>query len=309
MNVGIVDIGTNTILLLVAQIDEAGRITPLVYEQRTPRLGKGVDARRELRADAIQRALAVLGEYKEMMSGVQLSGVVVAGTSALRDARNGDEFAELVKKTIGCELEILSGEEEAFWTYKGAVSGIPVIGQACVIDVGGGSTELTLGNALTINSTRSLDLGAVRLTERYFHHDPPTPTELWYATGHIREQLAALDGVHLGSPTVIAVAGTATSLAMLDQGIRRFHLQAVTNYVLRQHAVETLLRQLCDMPSLHIADLSAIMDGRSDVITAGTLILREIMSYFGFSQVIVSERGVRYGLALREWEKQKRGAP
>jgi exopolyphosphatase/guanosine-5'-triphosphate,3'-diphosphate pyrophosphatase len=303
MNIGIVDVGTNTILLLLARIDDAGTITPLADEQRTPRLGTGVDAGKRLSPEAMDRAIAVLREYKTMMSRADLSATVVAGTSAVRDAKNREEFADLVRRAVGFELEILGGREEAFWTYKGAVSGLPDIERACVIDIGGGSTEITLGNAHAIQNTRSLDMGSVRLTERYFHHDPPTPVDLAYAREHILQEMRSVQGVYIGVPAAVAVAGTATSLAILDQGISEFRHGAVANYVLRRDAIDALLEKLRFLSSSDITGLSAALDGRSDVITAGTLILSEILSYFGFTRVIVSERGLRYGLALREWEK------
>jgi exopolyphosphatase/guanosine-5'-triphosphate,3'-diphosphate pyrophosphatase len=305
MNLAVIDIGTNSILLLVAHCNTAGTLTPLAYEQRVPRLGKGVDSKRKLQKESMQQAVSVLQEYKKILKRFDLTSVVVCGTSAVRDAHNKEEFAELVQSRTGFDLEILSGEDEAMWAYRGALSGIPDIQRACVIDIGGGSTEITIGTSRSVTGTRSLDIGSVRLTERYFAHDPPTPYELTGASELIQEQLGTLRGHYFGAPTVVGVAGTATSLAILDQGLKTFRLAAVTNYEMTADAVQRLLGQLLEMTSARIAQLSAVMEGRSDVITAGTLILSQVLSYFGFSRIIVSERGVRYGLALRECEKHK----
>lgn len=309
MDIGIVDVGTNTILLLLARVDDHGVIVPLADEQRVPRLGKGVDAGKRLSPDSMDRAMEVLQEYDRLMRPVSPSAVVIAGTSAVREAENRKEFALRVRREVGYELEILGGQEEAFWTYRGAISGMPDIEHACVIDIGGGSTELTVGNARSVQSTRSLDVGSVRLTERYFHHDPPTPVEVAHARQEVVEELARIQGVYFGAPAVVAVAGTATSLAILDQGITEYRHDAVASYVLRKDAVDGLLQRLCSLSSSDIGGLSRVLNGRSDVITAGTLILSEVLSYFGFTQAIVSERGVRYGLVLREWEKGNLASP
>jgi len=303
MTIAVIDIGTNTALLLVAQIDTTGRITLLVYEQRVPRLGKGVDAGKNLLPESMLRVVEVLAEYKHVMSRHALDAIVVAGTSAVRDAQNKAEFASLIKREVGFDLEVLSGEDEAFWTYRGAISGVPDAQRATVIDIGGGSTEITTGNALAISNKISLDVGSVRLTERFFKHDPPTHPELEAAISFVEDELAKPKGFEFSGSTLIGVAGTATSLAILDQGLKEFSIKAVTNYRLRLDNVYTLFRTLRALPSSETLKLSTVMQGRNDVIAAGTLILREIMAHYKFNEMIVSERGVRYGLAIREWEK------
>jgi exopolyphosphatase / guanosine-5'-triphosphate,3'-diphosphate pyrophosphatase len=305
MHVAVIDIGTNTVLLLVAQIDKKGIITPLLYEQRVPRLGRGVDGERTLRPEAMERTMAVLREYQAMMSKFVLDRVVVGGTSAVRDAANREKFAELVRSETRFELEILSGEDEALWTYRGAISGIKGIQRATVVDIGGGSTEIIVGISQTITRKISLDIGSVRLTERCFKHDPPTHPELEAAIEIVEDELAKPKGFAFGGSTLVGVAGTATSLALLDQGIERFTVESITNYLLKLERVYSLFRMLREMPSQRIKALSPIMEGRADVITAGVLILREIMAHYKFDSMIVSERGVRYGLAIREWEGMK----
>lgn len=305
MNIAVIDIGTNTVLLLVARFEESGRITPLVYEQQVPRLGKGVDQLRNLQRDAMQRVLNVLKEYQHMMSGLDLAATVVCGTSAVRDARNREEFGALLTSETGWTLETLSGEEEAFWTYRGAISGIPGVSRATVVDIGGGSTEISVGAGGVVKSSISLDIGSVRLTERFFMHDPPTHPELEAAITLVENELARPKGFDFQDTTLVGVAGTATSLAALAQGLHEFRLEAVTNYHLTIDNVYHLFRTLRATPASQIQDLSRVMEGRSDVITAGSLILREIMAHYKFNEMIVSERGVRYGLAIREWEKRR----
>ncbi len=303
MQIAVIDIGTNTVLLLVARFDPSGQITPVRYEQRVPRLGKGVDGLKVLQTDSMRRVIDVLTEYKTHLSALPLQGIVVCGTSAVREASNRDEFLRMVHQATGFTVEILSGEEEAQWTFRGAVSGIQSGDRFTVVDIGGGSTEISTGTAGEIADRTSLDIGAVRLTERVFKHDPPTPLELETAIELVENELERPRGFRFDGSTLIGVAGTATSLALLAQGIPEFRIEAVTNFRLNRDRVESLFRQLRGMPSNQIRTLSTVMEGRADIIAAGTLILREIMHHYGFEELTVSERGVRYGLAIKEWNR------
>jgi exopolyphosphatase/guanosine-5'-triphosphate,3'-diphosphate pyrophosphatase len=303
MNIAVIDIGTNTVLLLIAQFDTSGKITPLVYEQRAPRLGKGVDSEKRLEVDSMLRVIEVLEEYAGIMSQYQLASIVVCGTSALRDAHNKDQFAELIHQKVGMDLEILNGEEEALWTYKGAISGLSSISKATVVDIGGGSTEITTGDQYTVTNRVSLDIGSVRLTERWLKHDPPLRSELNQASEKVSNELATVKNLDVWESTLVGVAGTATSLAILDQRQHEFTINAVTKYHMTKEAVQSLFTKLKGMQVKEIKKLSAVLEGRADIITAGTLILSQVMTQYKFDEMIVSERGVRYGLAIREWEK------
>ena len=304
MTVAVIDIGTNTVLLLVVRVTAGGGMAPMLYEQRIPRLGQGVDTRRNLAPDAMERAIGVLEEYKTLMAPTKPDVTVVCGTSALRDAVNREEFAARVRERTGFQIEVLSGEEEALWTYRGALSGLTGIARATVVDIGGGSTEVTVGDGPAILHRISLDIGSVRISERFFRHDPPTHPELEAAIELIEDALARAGDFPFAGSTLVGVAGTATTLAALAQGLKRFDVAAVTNYRLSSDVVENLFHLLRDMSSARIRELSDVMEGRSDVITAGALILREIMAHFKFSEMIVSERGVRYGLAMREIQRR-----
>ena len=303
MIVAAIDIGTNTVLLLVAHIDNAGAIKPLLYEQRVPRLGRGVDARKNLKQESMLRVIDVLSEYKHAMAAFEPNAAVVGATSAVRDAHNRVEFAQLVKQRVGFNLDVLSGDDEAYWTYRGAISGIPHIHRATVVDIGGGSTEIITGDAHEIFQRASLDIGSVRMTERFFKHDPPLESEIREATMWLKEELGAVDNFSFEESTLVGVAGTATSLAILDQELHEFTIEAIINYHLKLKRIQALVNKLKAMTASHILQLSTVMQGRSDVITAGAIILLEIMTQYGFDEIVISERGVRYGLALREWEK------
>jgi exopolyphosphatase/guanosine-5'-triphosphate,3'-diphosphate pyrophosphatase len=300
-----IDIGTNTVLLLIARLEDDGSIIPLVTEQRIPRLGRGVDEKRNLSPASIERVIDVLRGYQPAIAAHRPASIIVCGTSAVRDAANREEFARLVKAKTGYALEILTGEEEALWGYRGAISGVPHVERATVVDIGGGSTEIAIGDSVSVSHRISIDIGSVRLTERYFRHDPPAPDELVSATQTTRAALAQTAGFPFTGSKLIGVAGTATSLALLVQKRKQFDIRAVTNYRLSRRAIEEIFRTLQSMSSTAIRDLSDAMEGRNDVITAGSLILREVMAYCNFEEIIVSERGVRYGLLLREAEKMR----
>lgn len=308
MTLAVIDIGTNTTLLLVAGVDPDGSIRTLVYEQRVPRLGRGVDSSGRLDRAAMERVIAVLLEYRALASPYAPALTAVCGTSAVRDAANRGEFARRVHDETGYDLEVLGGDDEALWTYRGAISGLRQSGRYTVVDIGGGSTEIITGGARGPENRISLNIGSVRLTERCLRHDPPTPGELEGAIELTEDEIGRASGFPFAGSTLVGVAGTATSLAALAQGLKSFDAASVTGYVLTRERVESLFRRLSEMPGGDIRKLSGVMEGRSDVIVAGALIAREIMTHFAFNSMIVSERGVRYGIALREAERLRRDA-
>ena len=303
----VIDIGTNTVLLLVAEIGDAGGIHPLAYEQRIPRLGQGVDSRKRLSAGAMQRVVTVLNEYRSIITRHSLSTAVVIGTSAVRDAGNRDEFVSLVHAQTGFTVEVLSGVDEALWTYRGAISGIRGIERATVVDIGGGSTEISTGSASSVDTSISIDIGSVRLTERFIKHDPPQPEELHAVEKEIESALTATVQAPDPPGTVVAVAGTATTLALLARGAREFSLEAVSGGTLSLAEIESLASTLSQKSVAQILTGGSYLVGRADVITAGAMILEAVMKKLGARSVIVSERGVRYGIALREWENRRTG--
>jgi exopolyphosphatase / guanosine-5'-triphosphate,3'-diphosphate pyrophosphatase len=298
--VAAIDVGTNTVLLLVARNDDNGSLFPLVDAHRVPRLGAGVDAQKHLHPDSIRRVLAILQEYCTIATTHGAGHIVACGTSAVRDAANRDEFIADVLRKTGLQLEVLDGEEEAFWSYQGAISGGTPAGFCLVLDIGGGSTELIAGNTRDIEQRVSLNIGAVRLTERCFRHDPPLPSEIATASAMIDEALATVPFVATPGSQLIAVAGTPTSLATLSQGLREYSRDAVAGFSMPRAEVERLWMELHQLTSGEIRKLSEVMEGRADVITAGTLILRKVMDHFALPAMTASDRGLRYGIALRE---------
>jgi exopolyphosphatase / guanosine-5'-triphosphate,3'-diphosphate pyrophosphatase len=302
MKIATIDIGTNTILLLIADF-EIEDIRTLVYEQRTPRIGKNIDADGIIGKPAFARVIDVFKEYKTIIKKFKPEKTVAFGTSALREASNKDEFVKFIKAETTLDVEILDGKDEAFWGYRGATSGIKCDKKMVVIDIGGGSTEISEGTSKEVDCVNSLNVGAVRISERFFRNNPPTSTEIQLASDFIKNTITKLPPCDFSEATLIGVAGTPTTLASIDQGILNFDVNRITGYKLTIENIEKIFHKFCKMRTEEIRALSETTEGRADIITAGTLILLEFMKIGGFTELIVSERGVRYGIGIRELEK------
>ncbi|HEV8538252.1 MAG TPA: Ppx/GppA family phosphatase [Bacteroidota bacterium] len=309
MRISCIDIGTNTVLLLVADIDENGIIHPVEELQRIPRLGKDVDGRNMIHVASFDRVAWIVNEYKNLSNQLGAAKILAAATSAVRDASNRDEFIEYIRSATGLTVEVLPGDEEALWTYRGAVSGVPKTSRPLVVlDIGGGSTEVSFPYSTSHNGGErlqrySFQIGSVRLTERYFKHHPPTAAEIESAVQLIREEFSQVRNPGFEQYRLVAVAGTATTLACLAQQLREFDVSRVSGYTIEYNVVEEWTVKLARMSPQQVLSLSGATEGRSDILAAGVLILNESMKHFGFRTVIVSERGLRFGLVLREWER------
>lgn len=298
MTVASIDIGTNTVLLLIGSITADGRIDVLHDEVQAPRLGQGVDAARRLAPGSIERVLGVLSTYRSTIERFHPDRTIVTATSAVRDAQNRQEFIDAVRNRTGLAVRVLSGDEEAAWTFSGTVSGTSQAGAALVIDIGGGSTEVSIGTGDRPTFHTSLDMGAVRLTERLLRSSPPRLEELADAEAEVLSHLATIPADQFSQGTAYAVAGTPTTLAAYLSGSRTVDRGIVDGYVLTRRALAGAFRQLAGMTPREIRALGTSFEGREDVITAGTLILASVMDHFGLSGVTVSVRGLRYGALL-----------
>ena len=297
-----IDIGTNSVLLLIGEQTELGL---QVHEdvQRLPRLGAMVDSNGVLARQSIDRVLEVLKEYAEIIQtygdGV-LKKTRVTATSAVRDAANKNEFLSLVKEIVGFEIQILSGEDEAKYTYLGAISQTKVESNSIlVVDIGGGSTELAMGDSSQWLRGISVDMGCVRFNERYLVHNPPYQEEI----GECRRSIEALlESTKLRFPPntqVVAVSGTATSLAAIDQQLFPYQLSRINNYRLNTDK----LAKSIEIFSLHTYEQlielhPEVMQGRADVFLAGLLILEGVLRFASVEEFIVSSGGIRHGILL-----------
>jgi exopolyphosphatase/guanosine-5'-triphosphate,3'-diphosphate pyrophosphatase len=304
MRIASIDIGTNTILLLIADVAEDGTMTVLRDEQIIARLGKGVDAHRRITAETFTRVLGFLQRLKATAEANGATRVVAAGTSSLRDATNGAEFVRNVKSKIGLEIGVLSGQEEAELTYRGVVSEFLRTPGAqrsyAVLDIGGGSTELTIGEEGAVLRKASLNVGALRLTERILKTSPPSALALSQAVHDVRSWIATLPRL-LPSTRLIGVAGTVTTLAAIDLSLPVYDPKRVSGHFLRVESIEQVYENIRAVTvGEMIRKFPQIQLGRADIILAGVLVLLEALKRFGVRGITTSDRGLRYGLVLRE---------
>ncbi len=293
-----VDIGTNTALLLVADVAE-GAMTPVYEEDRYVRLGQGVDAERRLAPEAVERVLAALRAYRRKADDLGATDFVIGATSASRDARNLGELASRVRDELGAEYELLSGEDEALWSFRGACSAYPDLGAACVLDIGGGSTEIVAGPTDPSTGSgpageperASVNVGSVRLTERCFPSLPPSAAMIADAGRAVAE---AFGGLRLdASLPLLGASGTTSALGRLANPV-------VPDAPISAATVRAWRDRLLSLSAAEVLALDpAVLAGRADVYAAGVLILDLFMERFGFASVRPSPRGLRHGLALR----------
>ena len=304
--VAAVDCGTNTIKLLVADIDRAaGRQDSLVREMRIVRLGQDVDRSGRLSEEALARVFAATEEYAAMVAAQDVESVRFVATSAVRDASNADAFADGVEARLGVRPEVVSGDVEAQLAFDGATrslstSGHDVPSPVAVLDIGGGSTELIVGDGHgQLHAARSLDIGSVRLTERLMPSDPATRAELAEATRVVDEALDTLPlhGVRVGEArTLVGVAGTVTTLAMLLLGLDRWDRDRVHHATFPLPAVHELADRLLAM-TVAEREAAGVPTGRSDVVGAGAVILDRVLRRAGAGELTVSDADILDGIA------------
>jgi exopolyphosphatase / guanosine-5'-triphosphate,3'-diphosphate pyrophosphatase len=320
MRAVVVDIGTNSTRLLIADVTPAGEVIEVVRRSVVTRLGAGVDAEGKLSEEGCERVYAALTEFRTEIDAHRPDGSREVGsstdgeypnlavmTSAVRDASNGREFAETIRSRFSLDARVLSGEEEARMTFLGAMSaGKSDVRQAAtepavVIDIGGGSTEFIVGTGQTAGFHVSLPAGVVRMSERHIHTDPPAPDELQALAADVRAIfLAGLPASERAAVTCgIAVAGTATSAAAIDQELDPYDPARVHGYRLLLATVEMLLARLADMNEAQRRQLVGLHPDRAPTIVAGMVLLSEAMRTFDLDEVEVSEHDILHGGALR----------
>ena len=300
--VAVVDIGTNSTRLLVADVSPAGQVSELVRRSTVTRLGEGVDASGSLSAKAIERVCSTLEEYRGEIDSHDCVANLAVLTSAVRDATNGPEFAERIRREFSLDARVLAGEEEAQLTFLGAMhdrasSSEPTV----VIDIGGGSTEFIVGHDSVAGFHVSLPAGVVRMSERHISSDPPAPAQLQELAGDVRRVfLAGLPPEQRATITHgIAVAGTATSAASIAQELDPYDPARVQGYSLELATVELLLARLADMDEARRRSVVGLHPDRAPTIVAGMILLAEALRAFELDCVEVSEHDILFGGALR----------
>ncbi len=303
MRVAVVDIGTNSTRLLVADVEPSdGSVTELLRQSRVTRLGAGVDSAGGLSREAMERTCAVLADYRVLIDQHGCDANLAVLTSAVRDASDGAAFTERVRRDFQLDARTLSGDEEAQLTFLGAMSDRESSPEpTVVIDIGGGSTEFVVGHNHTAGFHVSLQAGVVRMSERHIHTDPPAPTELQNLALDTRSIF--LDGIPPEERAQvihgIAVAGTATSAAAIDQELDPYDSARVHRHQLLLATVELLLARLADMTEAQRRQVVGLHPDRAPTIVAGMILLGEAMRAFELDRVEVSEHDILRGGALR----------
>jgi exopolyphosphatase/guanosine-5'-triphosphate,3'-diphosphate pyrophosphatase len=299
MRVAVVDIGTNSTRLLIADVENPG-----VYEveRRTTvtNMGRGVDHTGMICTDAVEDVCTVVADYKARYEEMGAERVMAIATSAVRDAVNGEAFIAELRERFDLDARMLTGEEEAHLTYLGATAHRPEAGPTLVFDIGGGSTELIVGTGREVGFHTSLQAGTIRQSERHLTSDPPDPSELEDLAADIRNLIDRATAAQPDSSPAraIAVAGTPTSLAAIDQGLEPYDPGRVHGYRLGLRRIQRMLSRLSSLPLAERLRVPGLHPGRAPTIVAGTVILVQVMRAFGLQEVEVSELDILHGSAL-----------
>ena len=299
--VAAIDCGTNSVRLLVADVDRAaGRLSDVDRRLEIVRLGQGVDATGRLATTALARTFRVLRSYQQIIGEASASAVRLVATSATRDAANAGEFVAGVRGILGIEPEVLSGEDEALLSFTGATAELTrEAAPYLVTDIGGGSTEFVLGDPGAVTAAVSVNIGCVRMTERHLRHDPPGDDEIAAARADID---AALDVVAGKIPvsearTLVGLVGSVTTVAALVLRLESYRAERIHHSLVSAEAVREVAASLLAQTRAERARLPVMHPGRVDVIGGGALVLTRIMDRFGFGEVLVSEHDILDGLA------------
>jgi len=290
--VAAVDLGTNSTRLLIADVD-GDELSEVVRQLTITRLGEGVDGRRRLLPLPVTRVRNCLSDYRTEIESHGVTRTLAIATSAIRDAENGEAFLGEIEWGYGFTTRLLDGSAEAAMMTRGVAAGRGALEDTLLVDIGGGSTELVLCSRGEVASATSLDVGCVRLTERFLGSDPPTQSELAVAAAYVRALLPTLDAT-----SAIGVAGTVTTLATLDLGLATYDPERTHGHRIARAAVDERLAQLASMTLVERLRVPGIEPGRAPVIVAGLVVLREIMEAYSLSEVEASERDILHGAAF-----------
>jgi exopolyphosphatase/guanosine-5'-triphosphate,3'-diphosphate pyrophosphatase len=295
-----IDVGTNTILCLIADIRETGRFRVLDDMAEIARLGQGVDHSGIIGAAGEQRAIEILARYRDRCKDLGVEEITAVGTSALRDAKNSDAVRARIRDKLGIDIRVISGAEEAGYSFLAVQRGLSLLCQVLlVIDIGGGSTEFILGNDNGVSRALSIDVGSVRLTERYLHSDPVSTEEIAAMSLAIEAHLAGIANqiaIRASRATWVGIAGTFTTLAAIERKLARYSHSQVHGSVLTLAEVKRQVAMLQERTVAERKQIIGLEPKRADVIFAGAYLIEKIMARFGANQLVVSDQGVRYGL-------------
>jgi exopolyphosphatase/guanosine-5'-triphosphate,3'-diphosphate pyrophosphatase len=302
MKLAALDVGTNTVLMLVVEADAQGKLAPLAELARVTRLGAGVERSGVLDPAAAKRTLETIAEFTQRARALGAQRFLTAATSALREARDGAEFIAQVRARCSIELHVISGEDEAALNYQAALGGLHLSSTEplLIIDIGGGSTEFIAAQPGHPLRLASLPIGSVRLTERMVRHDPLSAAEQKEIIAAIDFQLGMLDWPRISPSVTVGVAGTVTTIAALALELASYDPARVHGAVLNRAQIQTTVTRLLNLTTAQRRQLPTMVEGRADVICAGGLILERALTWFAQERLVASDQGVRWGLIYRE---------
>jgi exopolyphosphatase / guanosine-5'-triphosphate,3'-diphosphate pyrophosphatase len=296
-----VDIGSNTLLLLIAEVGAGGELRAVRDECRFGRLGQGLDQSGRLAEEAIERSLAIAREYRRLIDEAAVDEIAAVGTQALREAENAADFLAPAREIFGVRVEVIRGEREAELVYRSVAAAFPALaaGELVVADVGGASTEVIAGRGGTVRSLVSLPIGAVRMAERHLHTDPATAEETRALLDDIDGYLTRLGPELAGAgAALVGTAGTATTLASVEQKLRAYDADRVQGFRIHRAEVERQLARYLELTVSEKRRLPGLEPQRADVIAAGAAIYARLAAYLGADEMVTSDRGVRWGVLL-----------
>jgi exopolyphosphatase/guanosine-5'-triphosphate,3'-diphosphate pyrophosphatase len=300
--VAVIDVGTNSVLCLLAEKDPGGVVRGLFQQTEGTRLGRGLQRTGMIGEEPLQKTITVLRRYRTLAEAHGAEKTAAVGTHLFRAAQNSGEIVRIIRKECGIAVEILSETAEAEWSYRGAVHGRSLAEPSVVVDIGGGSTEAVLGRDGLVRRSGSLPWGAVSLAERFLSLDPPGGAELdglkAFAAESVRQKFGSF--LRRGN-SCVAVGGTATTIAALNLGLAEYDPDAVDGTVLNEAVVVRHMTTLAAVPLEERKRMIAFDPGRADILIAGAVLLSAVMKEGGFYRVQVSDRGLRFGIALREF--------
>ena len=295
MNIASIDLGSNTVLLLIADVDiTSKKIKTICNEYRIPRIGQGLLPNQPINIEKIKLLINILTEFKNIIFNYDCKYTIVTATNAFRIASNSKYIIEEIQNNFYFETNIISGKDESRFSYLGAVHERYYDKKNLVIDIGGGSTEIIFGNNGQLFFNESYPIGVVNFTEKYFKNLPPTKEDIIEFSQNVNKYLATVP--KLSADIAIAIAGTPTTLACMKQGLYNFDENLIEGSVLSNEEIKDFEETLSNLSPTKIKQLyGEIVKGREDVLYAGTLILKLIISHFELSEIIVCSKGIRYG--------------
>ena len=287
-----IDLGSNTILMLIAEVLSDGTFKVLTDEHSIARLGENVDKSGMICDAAIKRASEISHKYRAICDKYQVTKIAAFGTSALRDASNGSDVIKIFSEILNAEVKIIPGDLEANLSFLGSIENDD---DCTVIDIGGGSTEFIAGNNSEVNYKRSINVGAVRLKEKFFAAHPPTDEEIKNAVEYLNENFKAIEFDSINKH-FYAVAGSPTAIAAIYQNIREFDYSKIHLFELNSEIINSVWQKILNSSIEDIIQNYNMHPQRADIISSGTLILKTALEYFKAEQCTVSVKGLRYGI-------------